>query len=222
MYRFRVFTLLILSMSLAACGSYTPEATLTPQAPQVENTVTIEILSEMTPASTPTPPLVSGVTEEPVSPTTGGRIEVHIPYLIATQDSPPIDVPECAAEVPFSITQEDGRNLLAGTQQIHCEFENPLEDSSITIYVVLEFESVLNGELLEPTPNKPSGWLDAYLVIDGTITQYYTGYPPEAVNPCPESSPCSTPTSEVIPLPFAFEEGSTITTPWTFTLHLQQ
>lgn len=78
-----------------------------------------------------------------------------------------------------------------------------------------------NGELLPPTRDYPNGWLDAYLTIDGTITQYYTDYPPEAYNPCPDSDPCRSPISEVIPLPFSYEEGSKITIPWRFILHLQ-
>jgi hypothetical protein len=80
---------------------------------------------------------------------------------------------------------------------------------------------VLYGELLPPTSDHPSGWLDAYLTVDGAIMQYYSNYPPQAQNPCPEDEPCRVPAADVIPLPFGYEEGSTISEPWTFVLHLR-
>jgi hypothetical protein len=59
---------------------------------------------------------------------------------------------------------------------------NTSQGQPITYHVVFEFDGTLDGELLPPTADKPSGWLDAYLMLD---------------------------------------EGSTITTPWTFILHLR-
>jgi hypothetical protein len=94
------------------------------------------------------------------------------------------------------------------------------QGSPITFHVVLEYDGVLNGELLPATPKRPSGWLDAYLALDGAITQCYVGYPTGAPNPCPESNPCRTPSSDIILLPFGYEEGSEVTTPWVFILHL--
>ncbi len=79
--------------------------------------------------------------------------------------------------------------MIEGEGDVDCHFVN--EAGPLIFHVLLEFEAVLNGELLPPSPSKPTGWLDAYLNIDGAITQYWVGYPSEAVNPCPEMGLCS-------------------------------
>jgi hypothetical protein len=147
-------------------------------------------------------------------------VEVRIPYYIVVGgEAPPADIPECVNSIPFSMVRDGARSMMEGEGRIDCHFVS--SGSPITFHVLLKFDAALNGELMPPTPERPSGWLDAYLAIEGEIVQYYTDYPPEATNPCPESSPCRIPSSDVIPLPFSYEEGSTITTPWTFILHLR-
>jgi hypothetical protein len=173
------------------------------------------------PTSTPTPtpglpPVAVTYTPTPLVPT-GGYLEVRTPNTINMQG-------ECVNTIPFRLVGDGARTMSQGEARIECDFEGkPLggEDAPIVYHVTLKIDAVLDGELLPATPDRPHGWLDAYLALDGAIIQYYTGYPPQATNPCPEDSPCQTPSSEVIPLPFAFEEGSTITTPWTFVLHLE-
>jgi hypothetical protein len=233
-----VFVLVLVSSLLTACGSPSPA---TP-APEVSGTVeqvplqpasahtsvpvasppapTAEAataLPSATPTPTPTPPLVQGIATETASPPAGGSVEVRIPNTINMEG-------ECVNTIPFTLVGDGLRTLSQGEGQIACEFEGkPLggEDQPIVYHVILEFDAVFEGELLPASPSRPHGWLDAYLNLDGAITQYYTGYPPQATNPCPESQPCRTPTADTIPLPFAFEEGSTIDVPWTFILHLK-
>ncbi|MDH4208244.1 MAG: hypothetical protein OEV76_05170, partial [Anaerolineae bacterium] len=130
-------------------------------------------------------------------------------------------MPECVNTIPFRMTSDGSRTMIEGQGPIDCHFVDTPQGSPITFHVILEYHGSLNGELLPATPDRPSGWLDAYLAVDGAIVQYYTGYPPEAVNPCPEGDPCRTSASDVIPLPFEYKDGSTVTTPWTFILHLQ-
>jgi hypothetical protein len=212
MSRLRVLFLATLCLTLVACSLFESGVTVTPHTPQLEPS----------PTPSPTRGLLPAADEQSATPpSVQGEVEIRIPYWVGTGDAPPADVPECVTAIPFELTADGPRTMIEGEDSIQCEFENPTEGGPITIYVVLEFDGILSGELLPPTPDQPSGWLDAYLLLDGTIVQFYTGYPPEAINPCPESSPCRTPTSDVIPLPFAYEEGSTVTTAWTFILHLR-
>lgn len=237
--------LAVLSLALVMCSSPStaPTATIlpntegqTPVQPAVSATPAPVRVQESTapeptlsqpastlpapsPTPTPTPGLLLGantVTPPPTVPT-GGTLEVRIPNTINMQT-------ECVREIPFRLVTEGSRTMCRGEGRIDCTFEGkPLggEDQPIIYHVILEMDAEFDGELLPATPQRPNGWLDAYLSLDGSIIQYYTGYPPQATNPCPESSPCRVPTTEVIPLPFDFEDGSTITTPWTFILHLR-
>jgi hypothetical protein len=200
-----------------------PDLTATLPPPAVELAPSEPVPSPPAPSPTPTPTptpsqLLGPVTQTPTPLVpTGGYIEVRTPNTINMQT-------ECVSIIPFRLVQEGTRTMSRGEGRIDCFFEGkPLggEDAPIVYHVTLEFDAVLDGELLPATPDRPHGWLDAYLTLDGAIIQYWTGYPSQASNPCPQSSPCRIPTSDVIPLPFAFEEGSTITTPWTFILHLE-
>jgi hypothetical protein len=148
-------------------------------------------------------------------------VEIRIPFDIFSQgEQPQANLPDCINSIPFRLSRDGSRTMIEAEGEIDCHFVDTPQGQPITFHVILDFSGNLEGELLPATPDKPSGWLDAYLQVDGTIVQYYTGYPPQAVNPCPESDPCRAPASEVIPLPFDYEEGSTVTTPWTFILHL--
>jgi hypothetical protein len=245
MSRMPVVLIVLLGLALGACGlqsstatvpvpsgtseqsssqpasSPRPEASATSSAPTVDQVPTEPVTVQPAPSSTPTPTssLLLGTntqTPEPAKPT-GGTIEVRTPNTIN-------ETTECVNFIPFRLESDDARTMCRGEGRIECVFEGkPIggEGSPVVYHVILEYDTVVNGELLPATPDRPEGWLDAYLTVDGTITQYYTDYPPQATNPCPESSPCRTPTSDVIPLPFAFEEGSTISVPWAFILHLE-
>jgi hypothetical protein len=213
-----VWTMVLLL--LTACGGAQAEPTTLPESPSPTPK-----LVPSTPAATPTPttavlPQADEQTPTPPPPS-GGEVEIRIPFDIFSQgEQPPAEMPECLTTIPFRMFQDGSRTMLEGQGQIDCTFVDTPQGSPITYHVLLQFDAHLDGELLPKTPDRPSGWLDAYLLVDGAIVQYYTGYPPEAVNPCPEESPCRTPTSDTIPLPFAYEDGSTVTTPWTFVLHL--
>ena len=172
-----------------------------------------------TPTPTYSPPLVGKETEtlEP----TRGVVEIIIPFEIFSQsEGPSSTVPDCVTMIPFSIIQDGLRKLSQGEGNIDCHFEDTPGDSPITFHVVMNYEAVFNGELLPATIDRPSGWLDAYLTLNGELVQYYVGYPSEASNPCPESNPCPIPIAEIIPLPFTLEDGDTVSIPWTFILHL--
>jgi hypothetical protein len=217
----RAFALTLVLVLLTGCGGAEVEPTTAPEPP----TSTLTVVPP-TPAATPTPTvalLPRGKEQTPTPPEpSGGEVEIRTPFdIFAEGEAAPADLPECVNTIPFRMIRDGSRTMIAGKGQIDCHFVDTPQGSPITNHVVLEFDGVLNGELLPATPDRPSGWLDAYLTVDGAIVQYYDGYPPQATNPCPESDPCRMPTSEVIPLPFAHEEGSTVTTPWTFILHLR-
>lgn len=217
----QMFGLTLVLLLAAACGgaqvepttlpeTRTAAPTLTPPTPAATATPTVALLPHVD-EQTPTPP-----------PPSGGEVEIRIPFDIYSQgEAPPADLPECINTIAFRIASDGSRTMIEGEGPIDCHFVDTPQGSPITFHVILEYHGSLNGELLPATPDRPSGWLDAYLAVDGAIVQYYTGYPPEAVNPCPEGDPCRTSASDVLPLPFEYKDGSTVTTPWTFILHLQ-
>jgi hypothetical protein len=203
----------------AVAATRVPLVDLEPTGTELAHSQPESTLPVASPTPTPTPGLLLGantVTPPPTVPSEG-YVQVRIPNTINMQT-------ECVREIPFDLVIEGSRTMCRGKGRIDCAFEGkPLggEDQPIVYHVILEIDAELDGELLQATPARPKGWLDTYLSLDGSIVQYYTGYPPQATNPCPESSPCRTPSTDVIPLPFDFEDGNTITTPWTFILHLR-
>jgi len=217
----QMFGLTLVLLLVTGCGGVQVEPTTLPEPPTTTPTPV-----PPTPAATPTPTaalLPHGDEQTPTPPRpSGGEVEIRIPFDIYSEgELPPAEMPECVNSIPFRIFRDGSRTMIEGEAQIDCHFVDTPQGSPITYHVILEFHGNLDGELLPATPDKPSGWLDAYLLVDGTTVQYYTGYPPQAVNPCPEGDPCRTPASDVISLPFAYEDGSTLTTPWTFILHLR-
>jgi hypothetical protein len=178
------------------------------------------------PVSKPTPtPTMMVIFPSEAPETTApnqAEIEIRIPYSIFSQgERSSTDVLECKNTISFNIIEGEDRTLIEGKGPIECEFKFNPQGVPFTYHIELSYDGSLNGEMLPVSIDKPSGWLDAYLTVDGVLTQYYTDYPAEATNPCPESNPCSTPIFDTIPLPFDYEDGNTITTPWTFTLRLQ-
>jgi hypothetical protein len=244
---FRLLTLVMaLALLLAGCGgtetvllpspgptptaalptSPTPAPTEAPQLPEATASPTATIPTP--PPTTPTPTPTTGLPPHGVAPTatppesSEGELEVRIPFDIYAANEPPAPaVPACVNQIPFHLFEDGARTLLEGEGSIGCHFEDTPQDSPITFHVLLEFDATLDGELLPPTVDMPSGWLDAQLGFEGSVTQYYVGYPAGATNPCPESDPCIIPSADFIPLPLAYEEGSTITNLWIFVLHLR-
>jgi hypothetical protein len=216
----QILGLTLVLLLVTACGGAQAEPTTTPEPLRATATP-----APPTPPATPTPttallPQADEQTPTPPEPS-GGEVEIRIPFDIFSQgEQPPAEIPECVTTIPFRTFKDGSRTMIEGQGQIDCTFVDTPQGSPITYHVILQIDAHLDGELLGATPDRPSGWLDAYLLVDGAIVQYYTGYPPEAVNPCPEGNPCRTPASDTIPLPFAYEDGSTVSTPWTFILHL--
>jgi hypothetical protein len=172
-----------------------------------------------TPTPTAGPPLVGEITEA-WEPPGGGTLEILIPFDIFSQGESPSGILTCSNSLPFRIAQEDERLMVQGQGRIDCHFEDTPQNSAISFHVVIAYDAVFSGELLPATISRLNPWLDSYLTLDGYLVQYYIGYPTEASNPCPQANPCPIPMADTIPLPFTFEDGATITTPWTFTLHL--
>jgi hypothetical protein len=178
------------------------------------------------PASSPTPTPTRMVIFPSEAPeTTVPRqveIEIRIPYSIFSQgEASSTEVPECVNTIPINIIEQEERILVEGEGPIKCVFTFTPEGVPFTYHIELRYTGSLNGEMLPVSIDKPAGWLDAYLIVDGVLTQYYTDYPAEATNPCPQSNPCSTPIFDTIPLPLDYEDGSTISTPWIFLLKLE-
>jgi len=65
------------------------------------------------------------------------------------------------------------------------------------------------------------GWIDGYLNINGTTTQYYDDFTMDVPNLCPESSPCTIPATNVFSLPFHPVDGDQIEQGWIFILHIK-
>lgn len=207
-----VVILLIFCLLISACDQGTKVETDTP--------------FQQKPAETATPtnpqilPRPDEPTDTPSAPTTG-EIELRIPFdIYSPSEVSSSSLPECVQYLPFRILSDGDRKLIEGKGRLECSFVDTPKGSPITYHVILTYDAIFNGELLPASPNKPSGWLDSFLTIDGEVAQFYVGYPPEAANPCPEENPCRTPVSEVIPLPFDYRDESSISTPWTFILHL--
>lgn len=148
------------------------------------------------------------------------ELEVRIPFALMAEGQAQGDMPDCSVHIPFAVKKEDGRTLIEGEKKFSCSFDSTPRGQPISFHIRLEMEGILNGEILPPTVDKPAGLLDAFLNVEGTISQHYTGYPPQATNPCPASSPCRTEAKQLFPLPMEYREGSRITKPWTFILHL--
>lgn len=95
----------------------------------------------------------------------GGKLEIRIPFHIFSQgEAPPADLPECINDIPFRMASDGSRTIIEGEGPIDWHFVDTPQGSPITFHVILEFNGNLDGELLPATPEKPSGWLDAYLV----------------------------------------------------------
>lgn len=216
MARYHLIILVLLSLLVVACGSSSPPVTSTLPASQ-----TSPALSS---TSTPTPTVaVVFSTEEPITPEPiGGEIEIIIPFDIYSQyEAPSGDIPQCVSTIPFRFYNDGLLTMIEGKGPILCVFDDTPEGTPITFHITFDLQAELSGELLPASIEKPSGWLDAFLSLDGYFEQIHEGYPDDSINPCPATSPCQITAFEVIPLPFDYEEGSTITTPWTFILHLR-
>jgi hypothetical protein len=211
--------LMLVVFLLTGCGGSQVEPAATPAPP---TTAPTPIPTTSTP--TPTATLLLRANEQTPTPPgpSAGEVEIRIPFDIYGEgERLSADVPKCVNTIPFRMIRDGARTMIEGGGRIDCHFVDTPQGAPIVFHVVLKFDGALNGELLPATSDKPSGWLDAYLALDGAVTQYYVGYPAGAPNPCPESNPCRIPSADVIPIPLAYKEGSTVATPWIFILHLR-
>lgn len=229
MAHFKIILVFMLLLTLTACkpSETVPEPAIPENQSTHQEVVNAypppgqEMGGALLPTDTPTPAPLVKPTDKMPPPIENGELEIRIPFdiynpRVETPDNPS----ECINTLPFTFRDQQDRRMAEGQGLIQCEFTDTPKDTPITYHVLLAFDARFSAELLPASPEYPHGWLDAYLNLQGTITQYYEGYPSEATNPCPQTDPCRTPASEVIPLPFPYQDGSQITTPWTFILHL--
>jgi hypothetical protein len=192
-----------------------------PSVPQEESAPAISPTLTPTPEETPLNLAANTLKPEP-PPITGGRIEIRIPYQLegAIVTSEPGEGNECVYEMPFQLSQEGDRTMAHGSGLITCHWTIPPDPMPYGIHIIEESEASFDGEVFPPSDPYPKGWIDGYMNVDGTVTQYYVDVPAEIPNLCPESSPCVVPGTVVFSLPFPWEEGSKIEQKWIFILHL--
>lgn len=200
--------LITFSLILTGCNLLTEQKILTEEP---------SAIPEVAASPTPTSTLLTG------SRATGGELEIRIPYDIFNPELelPAESPPTCITMIPFEIKEEGGHQVISGKGLIDCTYVDTPAGTPITYTITIRLDSEILGELLPATDSYPDGFLDAQLTLEGSLTQSYTDYPSEAINPCPSADPCVSPLADFIPLPFNYTEGSTIDIPWTFILHVK-
>lgn len=110
--------------------------------------------------------------------------------------------------------------MARGSTNIECHYTIPHDPMPYTVQVINRFDALFEGEVFPPSESYPNGWIDGYLNIDGTHTQYYIDFQQNVPNLCPESKPCIVPGTQTFSLPFHLVDGDRIEAGWTFILHI--
>ena len=97
-----------------------------------------------------------------------------------------------------------------GTTEIVCHYTMLPGPLPYTVHLINQFEASFDGEVFPSSDSYPEGWIDGYLNINGTTTQYYVDFTMDVPNLCPESNPCTVPGSMVFNLPFRLVDGDQI------------
>lgn len=185
-----------------------PEATTAPQ--------------NVTPTPTPTVLVLEASTEEPGLPPLEYSIEIRMPLEMSASKviAEPGEGSTCIVIMPISIAQEGDRKMSRGSNYIECHYTIPHDPIPYTIHVFNRFNASFDGEVFPPSESYPEGWIDGYLTIDGTNSQYYIDFQQEVPNLCPQSSPCTAPGTRTFNLPFHLANDYHIEQDWTFILHI--
>jgi hypothetical protein len=214
-----VTAVLLLAICCCACS---PDA-----APTATPTVPTSNLVKPTPTFTtlPLPPQVETATPEPVE-FTGGEIELVVNFQVDE------GIHECTSSFPFTQDHLQDPPRISGEGEVDCHFSEVLEGEggSVTHHTLLQYSGQVAGVLYPGTSDKPAGFLDCTLTLDGTMSEYFSDYPGGSFVPYTAANPFEISGADSIPLPFEWKEGSTvvITPPtagasanrWTFILHL--
>jgi len=200
MIRIKVFSLCIVLAALTvACGSGGVIRT-EPQATE-----------------TPTPPMI-GEPVEVFHPVTG---LITLEFLDAETQL------ACTADFPFSLNWKAETAVIAGLGEINCPLTTQqCGEACITYHIEYLYEGDLSGNVnLAVDP----GQLQAELILDGSLTQYWTDIPPDSLVAFTEEHPMVLETADILTLVFDFEDGAVFkientnvagAPPWVFTLHL--
>ncbi len=214
-----VFSLLIRCLSLAAILTLA----LTGCGPSIGNNAQSGASLQNTPTATPTVLALAAAMEETEPPPKDYSIEIRMPYELdqSTVIAEPGEGNVCYAELPFQVVQEGDRNMAHGSIEIECLYTMPHDPLPYTVHLADNFEASFDGEVFPPNESYPEGWIDGYLNINGTTTQYYDDFTMDVPNLCPESSPCTIPGTNVFSLPFHLVDGDLIEQGWIFILHIK-
>lgn len=201
----------ILCMTLAGCAQTSGKSTPT----------SINLLD--TPTPTPTVLALASDMEETEPPPGNYSIEIRMPYELDSSQviADPGEGNVCIAEMPIQISMEEDRKMAHGSIDIECLYTIPSGPLPYTVNLINQYEASFDGEVLPPSESFPEGWIDGYLSVEGTITQYYTDFQMEVPNLCPESNPCSAPGNIVFNLPFHLVDGNRIEQEWIFILNIE-
>lgn len=198
-----------LCLAIAGCGLSSGQ----------ENTSTGTLLITATPTPTAHLPATN---IEATTPPANYTIELRIPFQIeeSTVVADPGEDNICLAELPLQVVEEGDRKMAHGSRMIECQWIVLPDPLPYKIHLSNKFMASFDGEVLPTSPSYPEGWIDGYLSVDGTTTQYYVEFQVDMPNLCPENSPCTAPGSVVYNLPFHLVDGDTIEAQWIFILRL--
>ena len=129
----------------------------------------------------------------------------------------------CNAVFPFTLDWEGETAALAGSGEIDCALRaEQCGDVCVTYHIEYRYHGDLSGSA------DPSQLL-ADLLLDGSLTQYWTDIPPGAIMAFTEDNPAVIEGANTFPLSFELVDGAVFTLensaspealPWVFTLHL--
>ncbi len=191
-------------------------------APSNGNTTPTSSITQNTPTPTPTVLALASNIEETEPPPADYSIEIRMPYEMdqSTVIAEPGEGNVCVATLPFQMTQEGDRKMAHGSAEIACHYTMPSGPLPYTVHLIEQFEASFDGEVFPSSESYPEGWIDGYLNVNGTTTQYYVDFKYDIPNICPESRPCTVTGSTVFNLPFHLVDGYRIEQKWIFILHI--
>ena len=205
MDKIKIFALcLVVAVLAAACGN----GGAAPSAPL--------IAPQPTATPTPTPPAVRGPGGGDFHPEIG---KITLDFVEAETRM------ACSAVFPFTLDWDGDTAALAGSGEIDCALTTQqCGDVCVTYHIEYRYHGDLSG-------SADSSQLMVDLLLDGSLTQYWTDIPPGALVAFTEDNPAVIEGANSFPLSFDFVDGAVFTLEnaaspeaprWVFTLHLGQ
>jgi hypothetical protein len=195
-------------LSLLACGpstlvtlvpTFTP--TLTP-TPIVEEPLVITV----TPTPTPAPGGLSPSTLVPTdwSPR-DGEIELHLKNFLD-----PASGEECVSLFPFTVVEGVEPATIEGEGRIDCHFQATYcGEACVTMHMIQEYDVTVEGEVVPGAGSGGAASLHVVLTLDGSVKEYFSDYPPEAIMVFTEDHPFVIEGKGPLPLDFDYVDGAT-------------